>query len=160
MTRPPHVDQDKIDDAYVTALVAMEQPVNTGRIVKATETIEEAITERKYFCEPANVANIGRLEALHFAWRNEGVFRMSILTFGILCTALSIPPLIAMPWQVGVPHAMQTFGMAGIIPALWGAIGLWNSQAGYPAYAVKAMPLMLTGGAGLIALSLLGTWLA
>ena len=160
MTKPPHVDQDRIDDAYVTARVAMEQPVNTGRIVKATETIEEAIAEMKYFCEPANVANIGRLEALHFAWRNEGVFRRSIPTFGVLCTALSIPPLMAVPWQVGVPHAMQTFGMAGIIPALWAAIGLCNSRPGYPAYAVKAMPLMLMGGAGLIALSLLGTWLA
>ena len=160
MTRPPHVDQGRIDDAIVTALVAVEQPVNTGRIVRATEAIEEAIAEMEYFCKPANVANLGRLEALHFAWRNESVFRMGISIFGVLCTAMSIPPLMVEPWRTGIPHAMQTFGMAGVIPALWGAIGFWNSRGGYPAYAVKAMPLLLIGGAGLVALSLLGTWLA
>ena len=122
--------------------------------------MEEAIAEMEYFCEPANVANVGRLEALHFAWRNERVFRTGMLILGIACAWMSMVSLAAEPWRMGIPHAMQTFGMAGIIPALLGAIGSWNSRAGYPAYAVKAMPLMLIGGAGLIALSLIGTWLA
>ena len=160
MTKPPHVDQDRIDDAIVTALVAIEQPVNTGRIVKACETMEEALAELRYFCEPDNLPNMGTLEALHFAWRHDRLFRISILTFGVLCAALSMPSLMAMPWRVGGPQAMQTFGMSGIIPAMFGAAGLCSSQTGYPAYAIKIGPLLLIGGAGLIALSLLGTWLA
>lgn len=160
MARPPHIDQHRIDDAYATALDAMQRPVNTGRIVKACETMEEALAELKHFCEPDNLPDMGTLEALHFAWRHDRLFRMSILTFGILCTALSMSSLIALPWRVGVPQAMQTFGMSGIIPAIFGAAGLCSFQTDYPAYAIKIGPLLLKGGAGLIALSLFGTWLA
>ena len=159
MAKPPHVDQGRIDDAYVTALVALKQPVNTGRIVKATETIEEALAERSYFCEPANMRNIGRLAALHYAWRNEGVFRMCTSTFSILCAALSAVALLAQPWRTGVPHAMQTLGMAAFYPAMFGAIWFRNARHGL-AYEFRAAPLLLAAAAVLTTLGLLGTWLA
>ena len=160
MARPPHVDQDRIDDAIATALAAVEQPVNTGRIVKACETMEEALAELKYFNEPANLTDMGRLEALDFAWRNDRLFRWSVLVWQNLCLLMSIPPLMVEPWRTGILHAMQNFGMSGLILGLFGAAGLCSSRTGYPAYAVKTGPLLLTVGAGFIALSLLGMWLA
>ena len=160
MARPPHVDQDRIDDAYATALVAMQQPVNTGEIVKACETIEAALAELRYFNEPVNLPGMARLEALDFAWRYDRLFRWSVLVWSNLCLLMSVLPLMAEPWRNSIPHAMVAFGMTGVILALFGAAGVSSSRTGYPAYAVKTGPLLLTVGAGLIALSLLGTWLA
>lgn len=56
MARPPPIDWSRIDDAYVTALTAMEP---------------------KYFNKPANLPDMGRLEALGFAWRHKRLFRCS-----------------------------------------------------------------------------------
>jgi len=162
MPRPPHVAQDKIDDAMVTAIVASRQEINIGEIVRATETIEAATAERKYFCEPANAANIGRLEALGYAWTNQLGFRKVVLLFGVLCTLTATLEMMGQPWPLGISRAMQAMGFLGIFPTLHGAIPLhsrWSSPTTFVAYQFRAAPILLTVGASLIAIGLVGTWL-
>jgi len=105
MPRPRHADQGRIDDAYVTAIVATQQDVDAGRIVRATETIEEAIAEMKHFCEPASAAHIGRLEALEYAWTNEFVFRNCVRVISVACLVMATIMLMGLPWQLGIPRA-------------------------------------------------------
>jgi len=163
MTKPPHVDPGRIDDAYAIAVEATERPVNEGRIVRAAETIEEALAEMKHFCEPANAANIGRLEALEYAWTNEFVFRNCVLAMSMICMVMATIMLMGSPWHLGIPHAMQVVGFTGFYPTLFGAIWLHSPRrnfGAFRAYEFRAAPILLTCGAALIAVGLLGTWLA
>lgn len=66
---------------------------------------------------------------------------------------------MAQPWRDGFPHAVEILGMFGFMPALFGAIWLrhaWGERPGFPAYEVRAAPLLLTAGMGLMALGLHG----
>ncbi len=162
MPRPPHVTQDKIDDAMVTAIVASTQDVNTGEIVRATETIEAATAEMEYFCDPANAANIGRLEALGHAWTEEFLFRNAVLGLGLLCAIMATTELLAQPWHLGIPRAMQMLGFCGLYPTLFGVIWLCSPRSNFGlflAYQFRAAPILLAVGASLIAIGLVGTWL-
>lgn len=163
MTRPPHVDPGRIDDAYAVALEATNQPVNEGRIVRAAETMEEALAEMRYFSEPANAVNIGRIEALKYAWTNEFVFRNCVLVMSMVCMVMAMIMLMGQPWQLGIPRAMQMMGFSGFYPTLFGAIWLRSPRSNcgiFLAYEFRAAPILLTCGAALIAIGLLGTWLA
>jgi len=162
MPKPPHVEQDKIDDATVTALAASTQDVDTGQIDKATETLEAAVAEMRYFREPANAANIGRLEALGYAWRKEFVFRNVVRLIGMVCTFMALVELMGQPWPLGIPRAMQMMGFSGIYPALFGAVWLCGPRSNsgrFLAYQFRAAPILLVVGAGLIAIGLFGAWL-
>jgi len=161
MAKPPHVDRDRIDDAFVTALAAMEQPVNLDRIVKATETMKEALAEMKYFCAPDNAPNLGRLEALDYALTTDFFLKGTLLAWGSACGFLCILSLVALPWQQGIPQAMEMLGAFGLMPALLGGSMLVSAfmERGtrrFVAYHVRCAPILLATGTGLMAFGLLG----
>jgi len=77
----------------------------------------------------------------------------------IPCAIIGMTELMAQPWREGLPYAMEILGMFGSMPALFGAIWLrhaWGERPGFPAYEVRAAPLLLTAGIGLVALGLHG----
>lgn len=161
-TKPPHVDQGRVEDALDDFLTAAEQDINIGHVVRLSETIEAANKEMEYFHEPANAANIGRLEAFAYAWKTEFLFRNTCLVMGVICAFMATVMLMGQSWQSGIPHAMQIMGPSGFYPTLFGAIWLHSPRRNFGvflAYHVRAAPLLLTCGGALIAIGLLGTWL-
>jgi len=163
MTKPPDVERTMTDDELVTAILTAEHNINMDGLGGETKTYEEALLEMDYFYAPANAANIGRVEAVRYAWKKHFVFRYALILWGFPCASIHILSLVIMPWQHGVPRAMEMAGVFGFVPMLFGAVWLrraWRTPRNPPAYKGRAAPLLLIGGAGLIILGLLGTWLA
>lgn len=89
-----------------------------------TRAFEEALPEMDYFHAPANAANIGRVEALRYAWRRGFLLRWVLLLWGFPCATVLMLVLMTEPWQNGVPRVMQ--GVGGI---RYRARAVWCSLA-------------------------------
>ena len=163
MTKPPHVDQDRIDDAFFITQVADGRLVDPDRMARATEVVNAALDEMEYFCEPDNAAHIGRFAALRYAWRTSPAFRTFMLVFGLPCAFLGVGSLLVEPWSIAIPQALQFLGLFGIYPALVGVVWLlhaWWRPEEMLAYTIRAAPLLLIAGAAFMILGLLSTSLA
>ena len=163
MTKPPHIDESSVEKALNEFLEVTGQDINVGHVVRLCETIEAANTEMDYFHNPANTMSLGRIEALAYAWKTEFLFRNSCLMMGVVCAFMAIVMLMGQPWQSGIPNAMEIMGFAGWYPTLFGTIWLRSPRRNFGmflAYEVRAAPVLLTVGVGLIAVGLLGAWLA
>lgn len=105
MARSRRVDQRTIDDAFLITQVADERLVEPDRMAAAIKTVDAALDEMEYFCEPANAAHIGRFAGLRYAWRMSPVFRTFMLVLGIPCAFMGVGSLLAEPWPTrSGPH--------------------------------------------------------
>ncbi len=147
MTRPPYARQSRI---------------NGTRIVKADERVEDPAGV-EHLRAPASLADISRVEALRHAWKADCFLRLFLLAIGILNAVSSIMLLVAEPWEKAVPPVLELIGELGVYPALVGAAWLLHGRWGpsrNAAYQARAALPMLAAGAGLVAVGLLGAWLA
>lgn len=163
MNELSHTGKNKSDEDLVKLMLEAQHNLNRSLLGGENKTFEEAMSETDYFYASANAANVGRFEALSYAWRKDFMLRAVLFLWSFPCASVLMLSLMTMPLQHGVPRAMQVLGIFGTVPMLFGAVWLkhaWQAPRRHRAYEGRAAPLLLMASACLMAVGLLGTWLA